>query len=441
MNNLRHILVTLTFLIVAFANAQVLTLDSCLSLAKKNNLQIENAELEIQKARQVRYQALTKYFPNISAQAFAFHALHPLIEIGAQDIINGVSNDDVRSNLNQLYQDYGTDANLDKMFGFFPYGVTAGATAIQPVFMGGQIVNGNRLAKLGVEAAELQAKITERDILEEVEQTYLLILGLEAKRSTLESVVLLLDTLEQNVQTAVSAGLTTQNDMMKVALRRSETERQQLQLENGILLAKQTLCRSIGIAYSDTLQLVGDVSMLSDTEIGEPRPEHELLGLRVKAEELKKKMEIGKALPQITVGGTYAYSRIFKDKNQHNGLLFATMQIPLTAWWETSHKIKEINISTQQAMQSRQHLTEQMELQTMQAEQAVAVAEREITIAEKTRDTAKENLRMARINYEAGLIPIAELLEAQAYCSKAESELIDAQLNLRIAQRKAIDYK
>ena len=264
------------------ANAQMLTLDSCLSLARENNLQMKNADLEIEKAQQVRYQALTKYFPNISAQAFAFHALNPLIEIGAQDLINGIENEEARGNLNQLYQDYGQDVNLEKMFGFFQYGVTVGATAIQPVFMGGQIVNGNRLAKLGVEAAKAKALIAERDIRQEVEQTYLMIVGLEMKRATLRSVYELLDTLTNYVQTAVEAGLTTSNDLLKIELKRSETERQQLQLENGIILAKQALCTRMGIPYSDSLQ-VDTVVGLSITSDSLPRPEHQLLEMNIRA--------------------------------------------------------------------------------------------------------------------------------------------------------------
>ncbi|MBR1809103.1 MAG: TolC family protein [Paludibacteraceae bacterium] len=423
-----------------YADAQILTLDSCLSVAQRNNLQMKNADLEIQKAQQVKYQALTKYFPNISAQAFAFHALNPLIEIGAKDIINGIENEDVRTNLTRVYNEYATSTDLDKMLGFFQYGVTAGATAIQPVFMGGQIVNGNRLAKLGVEAAKLQADITGRDIRRDVEQTYLMIVGLEEKKATLLSVNELLDTLTNNLQTAIQAGLTTKNDILKIELKRGETESQQLQLENGITLAKQALCSRLGIPYSDSLQ-VDTAGILTVSSSALPRPEKELLELNVKAEQLRKKMEIGKALPHITVGGSYAYNRLFKDKNQHNGLLFATVQVPITYWWETGHKIKEKNLQTEQAENNRQYLNEQMELQSLQAEQEVLLAEKKIEIAEKVVTNASENLRVARVNYEAGLEPLSELLEARTVLMKAENDLTDARLQLRLAQRKAEDYK
>lgn len=420
--------------------AQVLTLDSCFCLAMKNNLRLKNAELETERARQVRYQALTKYFPNISLQAFSFHALQPLVQIGAQDIINGISNTDLQEGMNKLYEDYGKDADLDEIFHFFQYGVTAGATAVQPVFTGGQIVNGNRLAKLGVQSAELQAKITEREVMHEVEETYLIIVGLENKKATLQAVTDLLDTLTADVNTAIAAGLTTKNDLLKIELKRRETESQQLQLENGIRLAKQALCRSIGREFSDSIILVDDTTynIKSDSM---PRPEHELLELSVRAEQLKKKMEIGKALPQIAVGGTYAYTRFFQDKNQHNGMLFATVQVPLTQWWETGHKIKEMNLQTEIARNTQQHINEQMELQLIQAEQEVIVAEKQLDLCHKTIENAEENLRMARINYEAGMLPISDLLEARTLLVKAENDLTDARLQLHLAKRKLEECK
>ena len=38
-------------------------------------------------------------------------------------------------------------------------GLMAGVAAIQPVFAGGRIINGNRLAQKGVEASEIQKQM------------------------------------------------------------------------------------------------------------------------------------------------------------------------------------------------------------------------------------------------------------------------------------------
>ena len=53
---------------------------------------------------------------------------------------------------------------------------------MQPVFVGGQIVNGNRLAQVGVEASQYKAEIVERDLLLQVEESYWLVVSLQEKR-------------------------------------------------------------------------------------------------------------------------------------------------------------------------------------------------------------------------------------------------------------------
>ena len=148
--------------------AQVLTIDSCLSLARQNNKELRYAELNIEKAQQVKNQAFTNYFPQVKATAIGYHSLHPMVEVGIDDINNA----SVRDLLTTLYGNYGAALGLDNTISLFQYGYQAGVTALQPVYMGGKIVAGNQLAKVGVEAARLQTQITERDLLEQVEERY-----------------------------------------------------------------------------------------------------------------------------------------------------------------------------------------------------------------------------------------------------------------------------
>ena len=71
--------------------AQVLTIDSCLSLARQNNKELRHAELNIEKAQQVKNQAFTNYFPQVKATAIGYHSLHPMVEVGIDDINNCIS--------------------------------------------------------------------------------------------------------------------------------------------------------------------------------------------------------------------------------------------------------------------------------------------------------------------------------------------------------------
>ena len=423
------------------AKAEPLSLDSCLQLARENNVELKNAQLEIKKAEETKKQALTKYFPNVSGIALGYHSLHPMVEIGMEDIVH---NNAVLDLLNLLYEQYGALLGLNNTISLFQHGVTAGVTAVQPVFAGGRIVNGNRLAKIGIEAATLQNEIKERELLQTVEESYWLVVGLQEKRATLEAVQTLLDTIEQNVETAISAGLAIPNDKLRILIKQNEVRSKALQLENGLSLARQALCMAIGLPYSDSLMItdsitVTDLQLMSKDERKYAvldRPESRLLDLQIRAEQLQKKMDIGTALPQAAFGLAYSYNDMLFDKPAHNGTAFFTVSVPLTDWWETAHKIRQRNYSIEQARNTQQDMEAKMVLQTEQAYHATEEALRHLDIIRTTLAHSEENLRLSQLNYQAGLAPLSDLLEAQSLLLQARNDYTDAMISYRVNLRR-----
>ncbi len=445
-------------------NAQVLTLDSCLSLARRNNKELRRAELDIEKAQQVKNQAFTNYFPQVKATAIGYHSLHPMVEVGIDDINNA----SVRDLLATLYGNYGAALGLDNTISLFQYGYQAGVTALQPVYMGGKIVAGNQLAQVGVEAARLQTQVTERDLLEQVEESYWLVVGLTEKQQTLQAVTALLDTIHRTVQSAVGAGLALQTDLLQVELRQSEIHRTQIQLNNGLALAKRALWQAISPTTSPTPPKEGlpDYNSLqvepisADTIMQVPlfeggggvvgtsgnSPESSLLSLQVRAAELQRRMNIADALPQVAVGAHYGYSNMqanfLRDglgSKTGNGAVFVSVSVPLTDWWKTGHKIREDNIAVEQARLQEQHTNELLSLRTQQAYDNMIEAYSLVSENRHALDIARENYRLSGVNYRAGMGTITDLLTAQTTLLQAENNLTDAIIAYRVNLRRYTD--
>lgn len=420
--------------LVSAGRGQSLSLDSCLKAALAHNATLENARLDVLAAEQVKRQAFTKYFPTVSATALGYHALNPLFEYGIGDIENA----QIRQDLYNLWAEYGGALGIPPSISLAERGTAVAATAMQPLYAGGRIVNGNRLAQLGVEAAQLQQDLSLEKVLLSVEENYWLVVSLYEKRSTVLQALDFLDTLERDVLTAEEAGLTTRNDRLKVALKRDEMRSNLLKVENGIQLATMALCQMSGIDYSPTLQLTDTVNTEPsdiDVRIAEAvarRKESRLLALNVQAEQLKKKMIVGEALPQLAIGVGASYGNLIVDRYSANGLAFATLQVPLTDWWATAHKAKEQEIRIQQAENSRRDLTGKMALETEQAIHNVQEAQAQVALTESTLRDAKENLESVQVNYEAGLVPVSELLEARTLYSQAQDQLTEARIDLRL---------
>lgn len=424
---------------------QLLSLDSCLSSARQRNCTIQSAALDLAISQEVKKQMLWKYFPQVSLQGFAFGAAQPLVDIDASNTHMSGGLGTFLSDVSQAIAE-GLGDTVDTEIKLIRWGVSAQAQAIQPLYWGGQIVTANKLAKLGIEAARLKGEVSERDVLQEVTDTYWLIAGLMDKRQTVEKVVTLLDTIHNVAQVAYNNGLVTANDLLKVQLKQNEMQTKSLQLENGIQLASRLLCHLIGQPYEHELLLeplsddnIVALSEQPDTINVSNRPESKLLDLNIQYNRLNRRLTLGESLPHLAIGLTGGYTNFF-ERNKWNALAFVNLSIPLTGWGETSHKLKQHDLKIQQAELMQQGLTEKMNLQNRQIYDQLIEALKLMEQHRASRNLAEENHRISLMNYEAGVGTMTDLMEADALLLQAENAYTDALITYRTALRKYKEF-
>ena len=425
-------------------SAQTLTLDSCLALARKHNADIRTSQLEVLKAQEVKRQAFTKYFPQLQLGAFGYYAAEPLIRFGLEDI----QSNDMRELLELIYEIAETSTDVKKELTLMKKGASLSGTVVQPIFVGGRIVNGNRLAKLGVEAAELQATAKMRDVMENIESSYYLVTGLQQKVATLEAALNLIDSLDHTVDVALANGLVTKADALQVQLKRNEMLANQQMLTSGIRPSKRLLCQQIGIEYSDDIVFEEPSSPslppLNFNKTLQPdslRPEMQLLRINVEAEKLKKKMTIGEQLPQIAFIGIGFYGNIIKTDPSANGIAMLSLQVPLTVWWENAHKIHQHNIAIEEAQIMRDNYTNLMSLEEEKAYSDMMDAYMLMKSDSSALEVAQENYRLANLNYEAGNATLSEVLQAHALLLQAENAITDRRTTYVVARRRLLDLR
>ncbi len=438
MNTLKKIgLATGLLLLAGLAQAgQKLTLQESRRLALQNNVAATGGALEIEAARQTKKAAFAKYFPSISASGTALEADESLMEIATEG-----------GNL-PVYD--GNPANLAKatQFAYFPSS-TMGllgsmrmgmVTAVQPVFAGGRIVNGNRLAALGVEASEDKARLARSEVLLVTEEQYWRVVSLEEKLRTVGKYEELLRRLLAQVEDAYDAGLAMKNDVLKVRLQLSEVLLDKSKVENGKALATMAFCQYIGIAYDpaveleDALIVDGSPQLLRVDHQGalKARPEFRLLEASVRAEELKTRLKLGELLPQAGVGVAGLYMKMDDMKGNTNGLVFGTISIPLSNWWGGAHEISARKASEEIARSAMKDSTERLLLQMEKAWQDLADAGKQLALCRESEAQAEENLKVNQDSYDNGLSGVSDLLEAQALRQQARDRLTDAMADYRV---------
>ncbi len=413
-----------------------LTLEQSKALALRNNVEMKNGRLETEAARQARKAAFTKYFPTVSATGLALEADDPLMEITTGGGNLPVYDGDLANlpNATQFAYFPGTTMGL---LGSLKTGLVA---AVQPVFAGGRIVNGNRLAALGVEASEDKVRLARNDVLSATEQQYWRIVSLAEKMRTLESYEALLRRLQAQIEDAYDAGLAMKNDVLKVKLKLSGVLLNKAKVENGRSLAVMAFCRHLGIAWDQALELSDplvvegppDPYRVDHRAALEGRPEFKLLQASVRAETLKTRLTRGEFLPQLGVGVAGMYMKMDSNKGRTNGLFFGTLAVPLSGWWGGSHALSEQRAREEIARNTMRDGGERLLLQMEKAWKDLTDADRELALCRDAEVQADENLNVNQDGYDNGLVTVSDLLEAQALRQEARGHLTDAMAAFRI---------
>ena len=411
-----------------------LSVQDCIEMALENNIELKNSQLEIDKARATKNEARAEYFPTVSAQALAFDALNPMLTFGIEDVDNA----QLRQLLYTLYAEYGANMGLDKEYSFVQNGVMLNAMATEPIYAGGRIRNGNKLAKLGIDAAETQAKVKEDEVCLQTETLYWQIVALQEKLATLDQLDRLLDTLDKDLSGAIEAGLAMPTDQFKLKVKQNESQLNRKKVTDGITLLKMALAQTIGADWQemelvDTLGLeTNPTTMFKNVaEAVALRNESHLLNLSIEAEKLKKKMTLGEALPSLLVGGSVNYHTVMEN-TKPNALVFAVLQVPITDWHKASFKLKKHDLDAEKAENTRRDLTEKMEMQTNQAWFNLEQSWLRITMAQTALSDAEANLKVTQDYYDAGLVALSDVLEAQTLLKQSRDELTDSRVEYRV---------
>lgn len=433
------ILMVMVPLLLSTSQAQTISLDSCKKLALQNNRRIKDAELQLQASQQQKQEVLTQFFPKVSVSAFALRSADYLMKLETPQMNLPVwDGKDPRQLLNPTQFAYFPALSI----GLLDYMNTAAVTVAMPVYAGGRIRRGYKLAKLGEEVNVYRKAMTREEVLSRAEDLFWTLQSLSQKEMTLKSYKLLLDSLYRDVNNYSNAGLAQQNDVLKVHLKQNELNINSLKLKNGINITKRALCQHIGLVYDSSLCFTAPLdSQFAFLVFQEPeqmvknRNEYLLLNKAVEVKQVQKKLAIGEFLPQLSlVGAGLTYD--IMNKTTNNALGMINLNIPITDWWAGSHKIKRQQIEVEQAESSLQENTEMLVLQIRQAADEVEETHYQIEVSKVSVEQAMENLRISQDQYKAGLIGISDLLEAEAIVQQAKDNLIDAHCQFRIKLAK-----
>ncbi len=411
----------LSLLAATPAFSQQLSLDECVTMALENNARMRTADYTVKASRETSRSAFTNYFPSVSLSGAAFTANHGMLRHHFDLPLSAL--------------DLGLP-DMDFDLSVLKKGSLGGVNLVQPIFLGGRIVNGNRLAHVGEEVSHLQQRLTADEVRRDVEQYYWQLVSLHSKHHTVDAAISMLDTLTAQVQTFVDAGVATTNDLLEVKLKRNEMLAARTELDNGIAVMRMLLSQAVGKGTDGSVDVASEIipGMVPDFPLDIYRaPEecldltvgHGLLVQNVKAKELEQKISVGNNLPMVAAGVSYNYEHIL-DQGHTFANVYVTVSIPVTDWWGGSHDIKKKKLETQIARTQLEDNSQLLIIAMNNAWNDLSTAHTQMEIARESISQSAENLRMNQAFYEAGTTTITDLLNAQTLHRQSQDKFVEA---------------
>ena len=425
-----------------FVAAQTYTLEQLKDSALHNNFAIRSARYDMEAASQQRKEAFTKFFPNVSGTGMWFNANKGMAEttVNPSEMISP----EIGATLAQMFPPEALAALVNPVsVSMMKKGVVAGVQAVQPVFAGGQIVNGNKLTKVGEDVSRLQMQLSENEVEKTAEQYFWQLASMQEKMKTVEAVETLLNDIWKDVDVAVRAGVAMRNDLLQVQLRQNEIASQKLKIRNGLSLVRMLLSQYCGLrdtsfVISYQSDAISPIASKQDHQLALlGTAEYQLLGKQVEAAGLQKKIAVGQNLPTVALGAGYNYHNLL-DKNHTFGMLFATVSVPISDWWGGSHSIKRKKLEQLKAQEQLSDNAELLKIKMQSAWNSVEESYQQLLLAQRSIEQAEENLRLNRNYYNAGMSKMSDLLEAQMLYQQSCDKRTDAFADY---QNKLLEYR
>ena len=426
------------FLCTLTTSAQeILTLDQCRQLALENNKQMTAAAKQTQAASYLQKSYKGNFFPNFMASGTGLYSSAN----GSFRIPGG--------NLPTFIPKANGSSTPTGGFAYFPgidlnYKVRTvwlgGIQMEQPIFMGGKILAAYKMATIGKQMAQLNETLTASEVILETDQAYTLMVKAKEMHKVAESYHAVLEELMKNVQSAYKHGLKSKNDVLKVQVKLNESELNIRKTENALRLANMNLCHLIGKPLTETLQTSDGFPVIEqtlETQINDitSRPEYSLLNKQVDIAKQKVKLSRSELLPQVGIRGSYDYIHGLKvneqtlfDKGSYSVMLNIT--VPIFHFGERMNKVRAAKAQLEQARIEQADLNEMMLLELTQAVNNLDEAKLEADLADRSLEQADENRRISKGEYDAGLEPLSDHLEAQALWQQAYETKVDAHFML-----------
>jgi len=398
-------------LLIGMANGDTLnfTVDEAIDFALQNNPGIEQLNIEFQKSKERIGQAISSFYPEISATGYyAYISDVPIIEFDSIPIPFGT------------HENYNVQVSLQ-----------------QVLFAWGKLYNAYRISDLAGDIAELNLLRKQQEIRYSVTDAFYGMLVLEEYVAQAQASLNQLEQFAASVETRYKAGLVSQFDLLRARVQVENLKPMVIESENALNLAREGFKLLLGMDLDNDFTLSGELRMV-DEEFSldeliasalQDRAEIKNLNKAEKIAHLNQQITRRTNLPTLVGGATYEQRKPFSFTGDDWGssLTFNLgFQWPLFSGFSNVHKSREAALMLKEARLALENLERAIMVEVKQAYLTFLAAKGAIDAAQENVGQAETAFDIIETRYRNGLATNLEVLDTELAFRQAQVNYLTA---------------
>lgn len=403
--------------------ADALSLGDALDIALKANLGIKRSLEEIAAAEALRHQSMTRFLPSLGS---SYNAIYRNEERTSPSLITG------RPIVSSPQDQY-----------------TFTTSFTQPIFTGFGILTEYQLNDLGLDRAEVSAKLTRQDVILDTKNAFFSVLKTQKLLDVAQQTVTSISAQKEVSESFYKVGLSPLNDLLQSQVQLANARQALTIAQNNLEIARTNFNTVLRRPLSTPVLLVEAVEVEPFTlqleecfaQAQRNRLELQVADLDVEIAGKQVKQSEKDYYPTVNLVGQYF--RTGDDWRAHSGEGIsdsAGWNVSATATWEffqwgrTGYGRKEKLSRVAQSRYRKAQLTDTINQEVKQAYLRTREAEQNIRTIEKAVEQSKENLRITEEQYKEQVATQTDVLVAQTLVTQTMTNYFNALYDYKIAK-------
>ncbi|MDM1041326.1 MULTISPECIES: TolC family protein [Empedobacter] len=429
MKRLKQLLSIAIVALMSSANAQeIIALKDAVNFALENKADAKRADLAIKKAEYKIDEARAGALPQVNANAGLQY--NPIVQ--------------------EMALTMGGQTTVIKMGQ--PWNSSLGVTVNQTLF-DQRVFTGLKAAKTTREFYQVNADLTDEQIIERVANAYYQVFIQEEKLKTIEKSYENTNKVRNVIKSLVDNGLAKPIDLDRIVVQLNNISSSRQQLVNAVEINKNALKFYMGYPIEQPISLTEEtitpnLVLLEDQIDVENRTEFKVLSKQKELLGFAKEAERANLYPTVGLAGNYGLQGFGEKFITSKSYIWSdlasiglSVKVPIFSGGATKAKINQAEIDLLDIEEQMNDTKLGLSLEYQNAKAQIENALKSVDIQEENVSLAEKVLSNTQNNYQQGLANLTEILDAENALTDARNNYSNALLEYKIAEIALIKAK